>query len=127
MAIIRRWLLMLFLLALGGGQLFAATREERDFAAAAAAFKDGMWSRAEVEFAQFIEKHPDSPHVPEAALMQAQSDYKQGKVQEAITLLQSRESTAGNFADQYAYWIGEAQFKNADYDDARDTFAKLAS
>ena len=127
MAFVRRWLLILSVLVLGGGQLFAASREDRDFAAAAAAFKDGMWSRAEVEFAQFIEKHPDSPHVPEAALMQAQSDYKQGKVQEAITLLQSRESTAGNFADQYAYWIGEAQFKNADYDDARDTFSKLAS
>jgi TolA-binding protein len=127
MAFIRRWLLTLSLLALGSGQLFAATREERDFAAAAAAFKDGMWSRAEVDFAEFIEKHPDSPRVPEAALMQAQADYKQGKVQEAITLLQSRESSAGNFGDQFLYWIGQAQLKNADYDDARDTFAKLAS
>lgn len=59
--------------------------------------------------------------------MQAQADYKQGKVQEAITLLQSRESSAGSFGDQFLYWIGQAQLKNADYDDARDTFAKLAS
>ena len=56
MAFLRQWSLILLVLALGGGRLFAASHEQRDFAAAAAAFHDGMWSRAEVQFAQFIEK-----------------------------------------------------------------------
>jgi hypothetical protein len=37
MALSRRWLLILFALILGGGPLFAATREERAYAAAVAA------------------------------------------------------------------------------------------
>jgi TolA-binding protein len=126
MIFLRQWLLISFTLILGGGQLFAATREQRDFAAAASAFQDGMWSRAEVEFAEFVEKHPQSPLVPQAALMQAQADFKQSKWLPAIALLQANEQSAGVLADQYAYWIGQAQFTNSDYQDAAETFARLA-
>ena len=53
MAFLRRWFLIWFTLVLGGGQVFAASaREDRAYAAAVAAFQDGMWSRAETEFAQ---------------------------------------------------------------------------
>lgn len=115
----------MFALTLGAGQLFASTREQRDFAAAAAAFKDSMWSRAEVEFAQFAANHPQSALVPQAILLQAQADFKQAKLIDAVTLLQTRESSSGGLADQYTYWIGLAQFQNADYSEAADTFAQL--
>ena len=124
MARLPQWLLIVLTLLLSGGKLLAS--EERDFAAAYAAFQDGMWSRAEAECAEFIEKHPTSARVPEAALIQAQSDFNQGKLLDAITLLQTRESTAGSLADQYAYWIGHAQFQNADYAGAAETFAQLS-
>lgn len=127
MAFSRQLMLILFALVLSGGRLFAVTHEQRDFTAAAAAFQDGMWSRAEVEFAQFIEKYPQSRSLPQAVLMQAQADFNQSKLLEAIKLLQDHEASAGPLADQYVYWIGQAQFQNEDYGDATNTFARLAS
>lgn len=126
MAFCRQWLLILFALVASGVPVLASSRQQRDFAAAAAAFQDGMWSRAEVAFARFIEKYPKSERATEAALMQAQAEFNQGKWLQAIDLLQAREPLAGPFADQYAYWIGEAQFTNADYAAAANTFAQLA-
>lgn len=127
MARFRQLLLILIALILSGGQLFASSHEQRDFASAAAAFQDKMWDRADAQFAQFIQNHPDSARAPEAVLMQAQAEFNQGKLPEAIALLQSREDKAGTMADQYVYWIGQAQFQSADYSDAADTFAQLAS
>src|SRR5579862_1463340 len=126
MFLVRRWLLIVFMLALGGGQVFAAgAREERAYNAAANAFQDGMWGRAEVEFAEFAEKHPKSERVPEAVLMQAEADIKQAKFLQAIELLGAHESQAGKLADQYVFWLGEAQFQNEDYTAAAATFSRL--
>jgi len=125
MARLRPLFLILLALILSAGRLSAS--EEHDFNAAAAAFQDNMWSRAESQFAEFIKKHPDSARLPEATLMQAQAEFNQGKLQDAIALLQGRESSAGSRADQYAYWIGQAQFTNGDYSAAAGTFARLAS
>ncbi len=123
----RRWLLIALALLLGGGQLLAAnTREERAYAAAARAFQDGMWSRAEVEFAEFSDKYPKSERVPEAVLMQAEADIKQAKYLQAIELLTTHASPAGKLADQYVFWLGEAQFQNEDYAAAAATFSRLA-
>ena len=114
-------------LVLGSQQvLVASTREERAFTAAASAFQDGLWSRAEVEFAAFAEKYPNSKHFAEAVLLQAESDLKQQKFLPAIDLLTAHESQAGKFADRYVYWLGEAQFQNQDYAAAAATFARLA-
>jgi TolA-binding protein len=121
-----RWLLIALALLLGGGQLLAAnTREERAYAAAARAFQDGMWSRAEVEFAEFSDKYPKSERVPEAVLMQAEADIKQAKYLQAIELLTTHESPAGQLADQYVFWLGEAQFQNEDYAASAVTFSRL--
>jgi TolA-binding protein len=126
MALYRRWLLILFALVLGGGQLFAAsTREDRAYAAAISAFQDGMWSRAEAEFARFTLKYPDSDHLAEAVLLQAEAGFRQGKFQEIIALLNLRKAGAGLLADQYVYWIGEAQFQSGDLPAAAETFISL--
>ena len=124
MVIVRRWPLILLVLLLGVGQLHAS--EQRDFTAAAAAFQAGLWDRAAAGFADFVKKYPDSARVPQAVLIEAQADYNAGKMQDAIALLDAHESTAGPLGDQYAYWIGEAQFTNADYQGAIQTFAQLA-
>jgi TolA-binding protein len=121
-----QWLLILPVLLSGGGQGFAATaREDRAYAAAASAFQDGMWSRAETEFARFIQKYPKSEHLAEAVLLQAEAEFKQGKLTNSIALLTARKAEAGNFADQYVYWIGEAQFQNGDFPAAAETFVSL--
>ena len=76
--------------------------------------------------------------VSEAVLLQAQAEFKQGmslqaqaefkqqKLTQAIALLDARKAGAGHFADQYVYWIGEAQFQNADPAAAAETFISLA-
>ncbi len=127
MSFVCRWFLIAFALMLGVERISAAsTREERDFTVAANAFRDGMWSRAEVEFAQFAEKHPKSRRVAEAVMMQAEADFNQGKFLQAAELLAMRKPQAGDLADQYVYWLGEAQFQNADYAAAAETFSRLA-
>jgi TolA-binding protein len=128
MAFRRQPFLILFALILGGGQIFAAgaTKEQRAYAAAVSAFQDEMWNRAEMEFAQFVQKFPNSTNAPQAVLLQAQSEFKQEKLPQAIGLLTARKAEAGNLADQYIYWIGEAQFQNRDFSTAAETFNSLA-
>ncbi len=121
----RRWLLIVSLLVLGGGQLFAASREERAFATATADFQTEMWSRAETEFAQFIRNYPKSTNTPMAVLLQAQAQFSQKKYTEMVALLDARRSQAGNLADQYALWTGEALFASEKYLQAAGTFAAL--
>jgi outer membrane protein assembly factor BamD (BamD/ComL family) len=127
MAFCWRWLLILFALILSGEISFAANgaKEQSAYAAAVSAFQDEMWNRSETEFAQFVQKYPDSIHAPEAVLMQAQAEFKQRKFSDAIALLQSRKAEAGNLADQYVYWIGEAEFLNGNFAVAAATFDSL--
>jgi TolA-binding protein len=121
-----QWLLILPGLWLAGERSFAATtQEDRAYAAAITAFQDGMWSRAETAFAKFVQKYPDSGRVAEAVLLQAEAEYKQGKLPEAIALLTARKAGAGDLADQYVYWIGEAQFQGGDLPAAAETFIAL--
>ena len=105
----RRWLLILSVLILGGGPVFAASKEDRAFAAASAAFQDGIYERAETEFARFVQQYPKSSRVADAVLLQAQAQFKQGKNTAAIALLSTPPSNPGRLADRYAYWLGEAQ------------------
>src|ERR1700761_8309784 len=116
MAFLRRWLLMAFVFILSGGPMLAASsREERAYAAAAAAFHDAMWSRSETEFAAFVDKYPESARVPMAILLQAQSVFKQGRFVDTQALLAAHQAQATNLADQYINWTGEAQFAESNF------------
>jgi TolA-binding protein len=127
MAILRRWLLILSALVLGGGPLFAASaREDRAYATAVAPFNDELWSRAATNFIEFIKKYPNSTNVPEAVLLLAQAEFKQNQFTNAIALLDRHKSAAGALADQYVYWTGEAQFQNGDFTNAAETWIGLA-
>jgi TolA-binding protein len=120
------WLLILLALSTGGGRCFAAgAAEDRAYAAAVSAFQDGMWGRAETEFAQFAQKYPKSGRLAEAVLLQAKAEFKQGKFRDALTRLTARKADAGSLADQYVYWIGEAQYQNRDFPAAAETFVSL--
>ena len=124
-AFLRVSLLIMLALIFGAGRLAAS--EQRDFAAANAAFQDAMWNRAETELADFIKKYPESEQVSEARLMQAQAEFNQGKFAQSIALLQTNEPAAGALGDDYAFWIGHAQLTNGDYSAAAETFAGLVS
>jgi TolA-binding protein len=129
MAFLRQWLLILFALSLGGEQIMAASgRENRAYTAAAAAFLDGMYGRAETAFAQFVEKYPKSEHVGEAILLQAQAEIKLGGFTNAVARLTQPDNLAkaGPLADEYVYWTGEAQFQSGNYPAAAATWIALA-
>jgi TolA-binding protein len=129
MAFLRRWLLVGFALMLSGAfALAAGVKEQRAYDAAAGAFQDGMWSRAEAEFDQFQKNYPNSTNVPMAVLLAAQAEFKQGEFTNTIERLTdaSDMAKAGNLADQYVYWAGEAQFESGDYPAAAEKFVLLA-
>jgi TolA-binding protein len=130
MVFLRQSFLILFALILGGEISFAAssTKEQTAYAAAVSAFQDGMWNRAETEFGQFNKIYPNSTNAPMAVLLEAEAQFRQGKFTDAIALLNDTNNMAkaGNLADQYVYWIGEAQFTNQDYSAAANTFVSLA-
>ena len=128
MALLRRWFLILSALVLGGGSLSAASTraEQRAYAVAAADFQHEKWSRAETEFDQFRSSYPNSTNLAAAVLYQAEARYKLGQFTNAITLLSTNRDKAGPLADEYHYWIGEAQFQSRDFTNAAATFVSLA-
>ncbi len=129
MALLRRWLVIFSVLVLGGGQLAVASgREERAFAAATANFQDRNWDRAESQFAQFVQRYPQSDKVPAAILAEAQARFEQGKYAAAAALLSPRAvGASGGLADAYTYWLGEAQFAAGDFTNAASTFSAVAN
>jgi outer membrane protein assembly factor BamD (BamD/ComL family) len=129
MIFLRQWLLILFALVLGGETIIAASaREDREYAAAAGAFQDGMYDRATNEFAQFAERYPNSTYVAEAVLLRAQAELKLGEFTNSIALLTGTNNMAkaGKLADEYFYWAGEAQFQSTNYLDAAETWIALS-
>lgn len=128
MPLFRRCLLILSLLTLGGGSVFAdgSSREQRAYAAAVAAFRDGLWSHAETNLFQFLRRFPDSTNVPPAVLLLARTEFKEGAFAKAAELLDQHKDTAGSLADQYTYWKAESQAAAGDYSEAAKTFLSVA-
>jgi TolA-binding protein len=128
MAFLRLSLLVWLALVLSGGPLLAdsGSREQRAYTAAVNAFQDEMWGRAETQFARFTRNFPDSTNVPQARLLQAQAAFKQRAFAHVVKLLTTNLAAAGNLADQYVYWIGEAQFQSGDFSKAAASFDLLA-
>lgn len=110
----------------GGPTLAAGTREERAYAAAVAAFQDGLWSRAETNFNQYIAKYPDATNLSQAVLFLAQSEYKEGAFNSAVALLDQYAPGSGSLADQYTYWKAESQFAAGNVSGAAETFSSVS-
>ena len=123
-----RIVLLVLLLALPSARVDAALfgSEKKDFDLATRSFDMRLWSRAEKEFASFIKDHPKSEKITEAVLRQAESLYWQNKYDAVASLLTAREGDAGKSADQFLYWIAEAQFHGGNHQAAAATFGKLA-
>ena len=121
------WPTLLFavLLLMPGFGFAQNAAEFRAFDAAARAFQDAIYDRAEKEFSQFVVAFPESPRVPEAILFQAQSALKQQNLKGTVDLLTAHLAKAGTLTDQYHYWLAEAQLKSNNYQAAADSFARL--
>ena len=125
MAVLCRWILVLTVLLAAGPRLAAESAADRAFRTANDAFHDTVYDRAEAAFADFCQKYPDSPRLTEAILLQAEARLELGNYAGAIALLSARQKDAGTNADQYAFWLAEAQLRKGDYRAASDGFAKL--
>jgi TolA-binding protein len=130
MAFLRRWLLILSALVLGGGPLCAASlREERTYAAALDAFHDKFYERAETGLTQFLQTYGRSTNAPMAVLLLAQSEFHLGNYTNTITRLTASNNLARaqafGLADRYVYWTAEARFASGDYQGAAELFTSL--
>jgi TolA-binding protein len=83
-------------------------------------------NRAETASASFLKNHPTSEHFADVALIEAQALYKQQKYTNMIELLSTPQIQAvKGVADQFTYWMAEAQYYLSNYHDAAETFARL--
>jgi TolA-binding protein len=126
MAVQCRWILVLSLLLASGARLGAATPADRAFNTAVELFKGTFYAQAEAQLADFCQKNPTSPRLPEAVLVQAQARLELTNYAGAIELLTANQAKAGTNADQYMFWLGEAYSRKGDWRAASDTFAKLS-
>lgn len=122
-----RWLVLLLSLASGSVRLFAVSAEDRAYSSALAAFQDAGWDRAEREFAEFTQKFPNSPRLPEVFLRQAQSRFWLKNYSGAIELLSAHRAEAGQFADEYIFLLAESHFYQKSYPPAVELYAKLVN
>ncbi len=120
------WLVWLVLFFSTGPGWAGSTREQRAYDAAISAFHDGLWPLAEMDFAQFAQKYPESKRLPQAALFQVQAMLKQGRFDQAQAFLKtSRPLLVGPLAYDYIYWLGEAQLQSGDWPAAVTTLTSL--
>jgi TolA-binding protein len=120
------WALALVGVVLVGRPLSAQpSPESRLFNAAVRAFEDGIYDRAEREFAEFSRSFPASSQGSEAVLYQARAAIKQQRLQPAIELLTGQLGQAGPLADRYRYWLAEAYLQGTNNQAAAETFAQL--
>ena len=103
----------------------AAFSETSAYSGAAQAFQDKVWSLAEAGFAQFAEKFPKSEQRAQAVLYQAVARFHQTNSAGVIELLQANLPRAGTLADEYQFWIAEAQFLKGDFTAAAEAYLEL--
>ncbi len=123
----RRIAILFFCFLCGGFGLRAAEGEEDQFKAAAAAFADRFYERAEQQLGDFLTKYPSSTNAPRAILMQAQARVFQRKFDVAIDLLKKNNQRSGALRDQYVFWEGEAHYQQGEYPPAIELYQKVIS
>lgn len=101
----------------------ADSLETLAFKAAARAFNDGIYPKAEADFADFVRRFPAAPQVAEAILLQARAALLQNKTQTAIALLTAQLARAGALAEEFRFWLAEARLRGGDHAGAAEAFA----
>jgi len=121
-----RWIL----LALGLGVLCGPGQaqvlpEAELFDTAARAFQDRNYEYAEKTFGEFTKHYPMSTRWSEALARQGQARFELKQYTGVVELLQGGLSLAGPIADEYHYWIGQAQLLRGNFSEAASAFAKI--
>jgi len=123
-----RNLLMVLVLLTGALPLLGASKaEDRAFDAARMAFNDSQWERAEGAFGAFVVEYPKTTNWAEAVLFRAEARIMLKNYGGAIELLDGGRTNAAQLADEYLFWLAEAQFQSGKVDVAADLYAKLVA
>lgn len=123
--VLTRGLWLLVALCLVGSSASPAQNEEADYTAAARAFEDELWDRAERELAEFVRKYPGSVRRPLATLLRAQALCHLGRAAEAVELLQAESGRAGPLADAFLFWRGQAEQSRGRHREAAAAYHEL--
>ena len=125
----RRWILVWLALLMSGGQLLAASREERAYAAASKMFQAQLYEQARTGLTQYLQTYRKSTNAPAALLLLAQADFYLKDFSAVTNRLADpgnlAKARAAGLADRYRYWQAEAEFANGDYTAAARTFISL--
>jgi TolA-binding protein len=103
----------------------AGTAEDRAFTNALKAVAGNWWELADRELAAFLQQHPTSERRAEAVLLQAQTRCQTRQPAGAIELLSTNLAAAGALADEYQFWIGEAELLASNYVAAARAYARV--
>jgi len=104
---------------------FGADEEGTLYQAAAAAFHDKFYDRAEQQFGEFAAKFPNSTNLASAILAQAQARQFQKKHDAAVELLRANAAKAGALAPQYLFAEAEALGEKGDRAAAAEAYGRL--
>lgn len=99
--------------------------ERGAFDAAAKAFQDLNFDRAEREFGEFARAWPESSLRSEAVLLQARARFSRTNAAGAIDLLTAALPQAGKLTDQYQFWLGESRFEAGQFEKAAEAYGHL--
>src|ERR1051326_798102 len=121
----RVFLVLAFGLAGSSGAFAASQAEKSVFDKAEQKLADTFYSQAEADFADFIQKFPNSDLVPKAILFQANARFYQSNYTGAIELLSSGLNAAGPYGDQFLLSLGESYLKLKNYSAAAEAFGRL--
>lgn len=123
----RRWLLFLLAgLLLAPGALRAGkSLEDQALATAQKLFDDHQYNLVETNLSRFVSLYTNSPNWPYAVLYLARARFEQSNYDGAIQNLTGAAPQSGALADEYAFWIANAQFAKGEYTKAAAGFATL--
>jgi len=103
----------------------AGAAENRAFTNALKSVEGKWWDNADRELAAFLEKYPKSERRAEAVLLQAQTRCQMHAASGAVELLTTNLAAAGTLADEYQFWIGEAELLGSNYVAAAAAYARV--
>ncbi len=120
---LRRFIFIL--LALGFSARLTLAADNHEAAAFDTAIKTFNISQelSRQDFADFINRYPNSVRRPEAILYEARAMLAGGDAPNAIQLLSTNH--ADKLAPKYLYYLGQAYFQNRDYANATNTFGQM--
>lgn len=94
--------------------------ENRAYEVVLKLFEDGINELAAPEAESFLQRYPGSEKTADVALVAAQADLALSRPDEAISVLTRHRDTAGDRADEFAFWLAQSRFrKNELADSAR--------